>query len=130
MIGLDTTAIIDIFKNDLKIIKLINSLDKTFASTIINHQEIMFGLDNENLQHLEEEKYYDDFFNNIFVFSLEKPSSKKASKIFWELKKQGESSGRFDCMIAGILLSNGINTIITRNVKHFKKIKNLKVISY
>lgn len=82
MIGLDTTAIIDIFKNDLKIIKLINSLDKTFASTIINHQEIMFGLDNENLQHLEEEKYYDDFFNNIFVFSLEKPSSKKASKIF------------------------------------------------
>lgn len=38
--------------------------------------------------------------------------------------------GRFDSMIAGILLANGVDKIITKNVKHFEKIKGLRVISY
>ena len=45
MIGLDTTALIDISKNDKEILDLINDLDEDICTTIINHQEAMFGLD-------------------------------------------------------------------------------------
>lgn len=130
MIALDTTAIVDFFKGDPKIMKLLENLDEPLSSTIINYQEIMFGLDLENPHHLEEEKYYDLFFNSIFTFHLDEESSKKATKIDWKLKKKGISSGRFDSIIAGIITKNGVNKIITRNVKHFDKIEGLKVISY
>jgi len=33
-------------------------------------------------------------------------------------------------MIAGIALSNNINTIITRDKEHFKRIEGIKVESY
>ncbi len=130
MIALDTTAIIDFFKKEEAILKVFKKINEPIASTIINYQEIMFGLDFNNSNHLEEEEYYDKFFDNIFIFVLDKLSSKRATDIFWNLKKNGNPIGRFDCIISGILLSNGVDKIITRNVKHFQKIKGLKVISY
>ena len=57
-------------------------------------------------------------------------SSKKAAEIFYDLKRKGFDIGQFDCMIASIFLMNGVNKIITRNVKHFINIPGLKVISY
>ncbi len=35
-----------------------------------------------------------------------------------------------DILIAGIMLSNGIIKIITRNVNHFEKIESLEIINY
>lgn len=130
MIGLDTDAIIDVFKKEQKVLKVIENINEPICSTIINYQEIAFGLDLENIKHFSEENFYDAFFEGIFLYLLNKSSSKKASEIFWNLKKEGKTMGNFDCMIAGILLSNGVDKIITRNVKHFKKIKGIKVISY
>jgi len=128
MIGLDTTAIIDIFKGERGIKKLLEKIDEPFVSTIINYQEIMFGLNFEDLNHKKEESYYDEFFKELIIFSLDAKSSKRATEIFWKLKQKG--GGRFDCMIAGIFLSNGVNKIITRNVKHFENVKGLRVVCY
>lgn len=130
MIALDTDAVIDIFKNKQEIINLIKSLNEDLCSSIINYQEIMFGLDLENIKHLTEEKFYDDFFEGIFLFGMDKKSSKQASKIYFELMRGGKIIGEFDCMVAGILLANGVDKIITKNIKHFENIKGLKVISY
>jgi len=130
MIGLDTTALIDISKSNKEILDLINNLDEDICSTIINHQEVMFGLDLDDSTYAEEEGFFDDFFNGIFVFHLEIPSSKEASKIKWQLRKNGMVIDEMDCSIAGILLINGVNKIITRNVKHFENISGLEVIPY
>jgi tRNA(fMet)-specific endonuclease VapC len=130
MIGLDTDAIIEFFRKDPALISLMRSLDEELTSTIINYQEIMFGLDPQNKKHLEEKDFFDSFFNDLIFLDLNKNSGDKASEIFWDLGKKGIVSGKFDCMIAGILLSNGVNKIITRNVKHFEKIPGLKIISY
>ena len=130
MIGLDTTAIIDIFKKEPEILKIVNGVDEDICATIINYQEIMFGLNLENINHVSEEIFYDNFFDGIFLFLLDKPTSKKSSEVLWDLKKKGKIIDSSDCMIAGILLSNGVNKIITRNTKHFENIKGLKVISY
>jgi|SRR3989338_6133597 len=130
MIGLDTTAIIDLFNGDERLIKKINELKENIVSTMVNYQEIFFGIDFSNENLADEEIYYDSFFDNIEVFELSSESAKEASKILWILRKGGDNIGNFDSMIAGIYITNGVNKIITRNTKHFSKIKNLKVISY
>ena len=130
MIGLDTTAIIDIFNGEENIIKKINELREPLVSTIINYQEIFFGVDLGDHTLIEEENYYDYFFESIEVFGLTMDAAKRASKVLRSLRKVGYDIGEFDSMIAGVLLTNGINKIITRNVKHFSKVKGLKVLSY
>jgi len=130
MIALDTDAIIDIFKNKQEVINLIKSLNEDLCSSIINYQEIMFGLDLENIKYVMEEDFYDDFFEGIFLFSMNKSSCKQSSRINWELVRKGKIIGEFDCMIAGILLANGVDKIITKNIKHFENIKGLKAIGY
>ncbi len=130
MIGLDTTALIDISRNNGEILKLVNDIEEDICSTILNHQEVMFGLDLNDINFLNEEKFFDNFFDSIHIFELDISSSKEASRIKWKLRKKGITIEEIDCSIAGILLVNGINKIITRNVKHFEKIPELEVISY
>ena len=130
MIGIDTTALIDFFKKNENLKLILDEIDDTFTTTILNYQEIMFGLDLENLNHIKEESFYDKMFGDLLVFDLDKESAKKSSKIYWQTKNEGNVFGKFDCMIAAIFLSNGVNKIITKTAKHFDNIPGLKVLSY
>ena len=130
MIGLDTTAIIDLFKGDESVREVVENIKEPLASTIINHQEIMFGIDSTDRKYKNESEYYEKFFADIPIIQLDIESSKKSAEVFWKLRKEGKEIGRSDCIVAGIFLSNGINKLITKNVSHFKAIKELKVIAY
>ncbi len=128
MIGLDTTAIIDLFKGDSGIKKFIETNKEPLSSTILNYTELMFGIKGKN--HEEEEEFYDDFFNEIYSFDLTKDASKVAAKIHNHLIKKGKVIGEFDSLIASIFLSNGITKILTRNKKHFERMSSIDVINY
>ena len=130
MIGLDTTAIIDLFKKDANLKKLLENIDDTFSTTVLNYQEIFFGLNPKDPKYDVEKDFYDDFFNNLILLDFDKESVKKSSDIFWDLSKRGEPIGRFDCMISGAFLKNNVGKIITKNAKHFQKIKGIKVLTY
>lgn len=130
MIGLDTSAIIDVFKGKEAIKNILDDIDEELAVSFMSYLELMFGFNTETIKEKKEEEFYDAFFNSFTNFELTKEACKKASKIFWDLKKRGEEIDEFDCIIAGIFLTKGVNTIITRNVKHFEKIRELKVIGY
>lgn len=130
MIGLDTSAIIDIFKGNKDIEELLLKTKEPLAATIISYLELFFGLNPENPMHATEGKYYLEFFKNLYNIDLTMESCEEASKIFWTLKKEGKTIEQFDCVIAGSFLANGINKILTRNSKHFENIKQLTVISY
>ena len=130
MIGLDTSAIIDLFKKDMSLIKFLESTDDKVTLNQISYLELMFGLDFENKKHLSEEEYYDSLFANSLVLELNNSSCKMAGKILMRLKKIGKMIEQSDCAIAGIYLSNGVNKILTKNAKHFENIKKLKVITY
>ena len=130
MIGIDTSAIIDLFKEEKSLLNLLKNINDKLASTIINYQEIVFGLNPIDFKHKTEKEHYESFFNDINLMLLTKLSADKSSEILWELRRKGKTIDEFDCMIAGILLSNGVNKIITRNVKHFENIRGLKVIPY
>ncbi len=130
MIGLDTCTIIDIFKGNEKAKEVLQSNQEPYVATMMSYLELFFGIDPENKKHTLEAEYYRDFFNKIQTLDLSGVACEQASKIFWTLKKQGKIIEEVDCAIAGILIANGITKIITRNAKHFEKIKQLSVISY
>jgi len=130
MIGLDTTVLIDLFKNDERVISLLASIEETIFLNEIVYLELLIGLDPKNKMHNDEESFYENLFSSFPVLSLNVIAIKKAREVLWELKKEGKEIAPFDCTIAGIYLANGISTIITKNKNHFERIKGLQVLSY
>lgn len=63
------------------------------------------------------------------VLDLKKDSSSRAGLIYADLRKKGQALDPTDCMIAAIALENN-ETLLTRNEKHFSKIKGLKIEGY
>jgi len=97
------------------------------ASTTINYSEIIFGLTKR-----DSKKYLpkvEMIFNNIKLYSFDK----KSAKVFGILKANMQQSGNIvadmDLMIASIAIANN-ETLISNNLKHFKKIEILKVESW
>lgn len=130
MIGLDTTAIIDYFKGDPSIKKLVDTVKEPIVTTQINYLEIFFGIDMENSKHRSEVDFYEEFFDQVSPLPLDRNASRLSSEIYWKLKKAGRNVGKFDCIIAGVFLSHGVTKIISRNVKHFENIPAVVVLSY
>lgn len=130
MIGLDTTTVIDLFRGDEELRKVLSQQTEPFATTQLTYLELMFGLDAELNIHQQEKAYYDELFRSVLLLLLSNHACVKASELFWKLKKRGIILGKFDSTIAAIFLTNGISKIITRNKKDFEKIPGIKVIGY
>lgn len=54
----------------------------------------------------------------------------EAAKISASLLLKGKQIDDNDVLISGMMVANGVNKIITKNVKNFSMIKGLEVISY
>ena len=130
MIGLDTSAIIDIFKGVNSVKKAIGDAKGPFVATDVNYAEIMFGINPKHPRSKAEEQYYDEFFSSVSMLKLTEVSIKKAAAIYWELRGEGKTLEPFDCLIAGMMLANGVTNIVTKNKQHFERVKGLNVISY
>ena len=130
MIGLDTSAIIDIFRGNQNMKEFLENNKEPLAANIMSYLELFFGLNLEEPRHMAEGKYYGEFFKSVYNIDLTKDSCEEASKIFWNLRKEGKTIEQFDCVIAALYISNGIKKILTRNPKHFEKIKQLEVVGY
>lgn len=64
------------------------------------------------------------------IFSLGFKEAEKAAEIYDILESKGNIIDDNDILIAGIMLSNGITKILTRNINHFEKIASINVIKY
>jgi len=131
MIGLDTDFIIDFLRNKKEAVDLADNFrNEMIATTQINFFEILTGLYRKEALRIREEKSTMDFFNNLNVLDLDRNGTVKSAEIAGNLMLKGSMIEPNDCLIAGILLANGCNTIITRNIRHYSKIKGLKIQSY
>ncbi len=130
MIILDTTALIDIYKKDANLQNLLKNIKGDFATTIINYQEIFFGLNPKDKKYHEELNFYEKLFDDLTLISIDKNSVKKASSLFLGLSDKGLIIEESDCLIAGMCLTHNIGKIITRNIRHFGRIKDIEVIGY
>ena len=69
------------------------------------------------------------FVSSFITLDLDKDGAIKSGEIEAELIKKGEKIQTEDVMIGAIALHNN-ETLLTRNKKHFEKIKGLVVESY
>ncbi|MFH0836566.1 MAG: type II toxin-antitoxin system VapC family toxin [Candidatus Aenigmatarchaeota archaeon] len=131
MKAVDTTFLIDVLrKRPDAVAKAIALDDEPFVfTTEANVYEIVVGIKKDAvLGHALSD--LEKLLSTISVLQLDHKASVKAGLISRALMLKGEMIDDIDCLTAGILLTNGCNTIITRNAKHFEKIKEMKVERY
>ncbi|MCS7366121.1 MAG: type II toxin-antitoxin system VapC family toxin [archaeon GB-1867-035] len=122
MILLDTSFIIDLFKNPSKVEKYLDLIDEEGAClTSISHFEIFRA---KRFMSKKEISYFNQLFNAYPVYNFNLQASEKASEIWAKLERLGEMVNPLDIMIGGIMLANGINKIITKD-KDFKTISKI-----
>jgi len=116
MFCLDSDIIIDFLRGK----RQLQSQDAVI--TVINAQEILFGL----RKRPEQQERVRDFLDAIKVLPYEEQDVESVVAVKTHLSTKGTTIGILDEMIAGICIRNNL-TLVTRNAKHFKKVKGLKV---
>ena len=123
---LDSDALIGILRGtpDAKLLyERLDVMGKA-ATTSINAYEILMGAKKTG----DENKLAEarKLLGRLDVLYFDGASAEKASEIHADLSKKGEQLDMRDIFIGSIALSNGCS-IVTRNVKHFSKIKKLEI---
>ena len=137
MILADSTFLIDAIRKDARVKPfLLAHSDEILFTTEINVFELYLGLYSiktlennpslmkKRLSHLEELLF------RFQILPFGRKEAIQAAKILGHLISQGNVIEFRDGLIAGIALSNGITTILTKNLDHFSRIEGVKVITY
>ena len=135
MVCLDTSFLIDMIRGKEEVIKLEEEIEKkeeviTIAAPSI--MELFRGLYiTANLKNIDEEeiKKIDGILSSIIILNLDKESAMLAGKIEAGLINKGEVIDIEDIMIGAIVKQNH-EKLLTRNKKHFERIKGLDIESY
>ncbi|MBS3098502.1 PIN domain-containing protein [Candidatus Woesearchaeota archaeon] len=131
MVCLDTSFLIDVLRGEKRVEEIENRLDKgtepvKVASPAI--MELIRGAVLSNNPETEKQKVH-QLLSYLIVLNLDKESAIIAGNIEAELIKAGEKIDVEDIMIGAIAKKDN-ETLLTRNKKHFEKIKGLKIESY
>ncbi len=135
MIILDTSACIDYLNGNNALKKVISEQENLIHLTSITIYEVSIGLERTR-RRVSEERYKElyktwmEFISGMEIFSLGFKEAEKAAEIYDVLKSKGKMIDDNDILIAGIMLSNGIKKIITKNVKYFEIIDDIELIQY
>ena len=128
MVLLDTDILIPYLRNDPIIKKKISEqLNKNIllSTTSINVAELYFGayLSEKTKENLSSVK---KLISKLDIISFNQLHGRIYGEIRAKLQKQGELINELDIFIAAICLEKDI-TLITRNIKHFEKVNELKI---
>ena len=131
MKALDSTFIIDFLRNDKGAIdKEIELRGEFLATTAVNYFEVLLGIFLMKENQERKQKIFDEFMSHLEIFPLGVNESKKVAEVAATLIKTGKTIEELDYLIAGILLSHGCTTIVTKNKDHFKRIEGIQVEGY
>lgn len=127
MVCIDSDVLIDFLNNEKYAIFLMKKFEESGESiktTSINSFEILNGV--AGVSHREKYEKVLSFLNNLTIIDFTFDISKKAAEIFNDLKSKGNLIEIADIMIASICIENQ-EPLITRNTKHFSRIKELEL---
>ncbi len=124
-IGADTTFLIDFFKGEPKASEFMRRNARMLRVSELSIYEFLCG----NLTDSQQQRFLEAIQSfSTTVFNRE--AAILGSQYFRCSKRSGSMVGHRDCMIAGSYKAFGINTIVTRNPKHFSGLPDLNVIQY
>ncbi len=125
---IDTTFLIDIRRKNPMVINILAELDKEgihAVSSLVAHEFLVGGHGSKSKGELKERK---ELLEQFIVFPFDEEAANYSAEIESSLRKKGQFIGVVDTMIAGTMKSHGIDTILTRNKKHFDKIAGITVL--
>jgi len=128
MVIVDTDLLVGLLRgNEAAIEKLQKIEDNNFkiSTTAITSYELFKGVylsSNPEKNLLQVSR----LLQNILVLNFDLDTSKISAKIYSYLKKKGFLTNLMDQIIASIAISKN-EILITRNIKHYQKIPNLKI---
>jgi predicted nucleic acid-binding protein len=127
----DTSFLIDIMKSNKEAIKKAEEIEKTgntIAVTSISIFELFVGVSLSIKKDQERNKII-RILKGLSIISFDEDSAREAGKIFAQKRTNGLVIDPEDSMIAGICARKN-EILITRNVKHFRDIENVRIESY
>ena len=122
---LDTDMVSFIVKKDPIVLKKLFKHDvDDICISAVTCAEIFYGLEKKGSAKLTKE--VNSVIEKMSIITLDKSQSELYGRIRLELEKSGTPLENMDILIAAAALS--INAVlVSHNVKHFSRIKNLKV---
>ena len=114
---LDTSFLIDVLKGDFAAVNLAKKIEsEPLRISAISVFELFVKRDEKLVE-------------SIDVVAIDRVIEKKAAIIQRNLSKNGEIIDNEDCLIAATSIILG-EILITRNARHFQRIKELQFVSY
>jgi len=123
----DTNIITAFLKNDLSVVKKVSDYLERFdklSINIISYYEILRGL--KDIGNEERVRKFEEFIEENELISIRKETIQKAAEIYAYLKTEGNLIEDADILMAAIALVENL-VLITDNVRHFKRVKNLSI---
>ncbi len=123
---LDSDILIYFLKGKKEVVSEVLSIptDELYI-TRINYTELYYGAYNSSRVNQNLEKI-EPFLKNFKILEFDENSSLFFAKLKARLKKEGNIIADIDLMIASICIANK-QELFTNNVRHFERIKELKI---
>lgn len=119
---LDSSAVIELFKSNQKVVELINEADEVYTSSLCAY-EVLLG--EKYLENKGRRSQYTEvcvFFETAATIPFEYSDAKSASEIMAALSSKGKKIPEMDALITAQALASGA-TIVTRDSRHFKALE-------
>jgi len=123
---LDTDWTIDSLKGKQPIAERVKEFrEEGLAVSMISVAEIYEGIFGSK-DPKKHEEIFKEFLSGVIILEITEDICKKFGELRNELRKKGELIDNFDLLIASTTLVNNL-TLLTNNVKHYERIKGLKI---
>ncbi len=127
-ICIDSDYLIDVLRKNPEAIRKVTVFEKRstlLATTVLNSFELYYGAYKLNkLGHLD---LVNELLENLIILEWKKDFSNLAGEVMADLEKDGRRIDFRDLFIGIIALKNDFS-LLTRNIKHFKRIPNLHLV--
>lgn len=126
---LDTTFLIDIVESPEEVRELSERLEEkgeVLATTVFNAYEALLGVQSIR-DRTQREKLLDLYARvlaRLVVLPISLDDAAKAAELGGELRRKGRDVG-VDSLTAAIAVRSGSDGIVTRNVAHFERLREL-----
>ena len=127
----DTGFIIDLMNKNAQAVNKLQELmgkKELQYTTSLTIFELFSGLARSQKTE-EEKKKITTILSGLPILDLDNKCAEQGGELDGTLIKEGKMIGVIDSMIAGIALTKNMS-VLTRNVKDFSKIKDLKIETY
>lgn len=127
---IDTDILIDLLRNSKEAVAFVARLEERrflLSTTVVNLFELHYGA-HKSKQPEKSLQSAKKLLSRLVLLPLTSRAAQKAGHLFAELETKGESIGLRDTLVGAIAITRGFS-IATRNIEHFRKIADLKIIS-